>query len=274
MDVKSVLTDCGFRFNKKYGQNFITDGNLLSAIVCDARVSPSDTVVEIGAGAGTLTARLADAAAKVISFEIDQNLREPLAVALAGRSNVKLVFGDVLDFDMDEVESMAGGPYKVVANLPYYITTPVLMRFIEQSRQMTSMTVMVQKEVAERLCAKPSTKEYGRITVATEFFGGATYTRTVPRQMFYPQPNVDSAVVRIQKNKRFDCDAKLFGRVVKSAFAMRRKVLSTCLAAGLGISKEKAAEAIESVGKSPTVRGEALSPDDFARLTLAVKQIL
>lgn len=271
MEIKDLLRECGFRFEKKFGQNFLTDGNLLSAIVSDAGVTAEDTVVEIGAGAGTLTAKLAGAAGRVIAFEIDENLRKPLAAVLGQFGNVETVFGDVMDFSMEEIENMAGGPYKVVANLPYYITTPVIMKFIEQSRRMTSMTVMVQKEVAERLAAKPATKEYGRITVAADFFGGAVYKRTVPRSMFYPAPNVDSAVVRIDRNKRFDADGELFRKVVKSAFAMRRKILSTCLASGLGIGKEKAAALIEMSGHSPSVRGETLSAEDFAVLTNVIK---
>ncbi len=271
MEIKDLLRESGFHFEKKYGQNFLTDGNLLSAIVADSGVNSHDTVVEIGAGAGTLTAKLAEAAKKVIAFEIDEKLKKPLSTVLKRFNNVEIVFGDVMEFSMDEIENMAGGPYKVVANLPYYITTPVIMKFIEQSRNMASMTIMVQKEVAERLTAKPSTKEYGRITVATEFFGGATYKRMVSRNMFYPVPNVDSAVVRIDKNKRFNTDEELFRKVVKSAFAMRRKILSTCLAVGLGISKEKAAMLIENSGKSPTVRGEALSVEDFVQLTKVIK---
>ena len=267
MTINDFLRESGFKFNKKFGQNFITDTNLLDAIVADAGVTENDTVIEIGTGAGTLTRAIAQKAKKVISFEIDQNLRPVLDFSLKGLNNVEVVFADVLSCGIKKVESLAGGSYKVVANLPYYITTPILMEFLENSENLTSMTVMIQKEVALRLAASPATKDYGRITLAVEFFGNASLTRTVSRKMFVPQPNVDSAIVRIDKNPRFDTDRKLFSKVVKAAFSMRRKVLTTCLASGLNVSKEKAAEFISALGKPLTVRGEELSVHDFVRLT-------
>lgn len=267
MTINDFLRESGFKFNKKFGQNFITDTNLLDAIVADAGVTENDTVIEIGTGAGTLTRAIAQKAKKVISFEIDQNLRPVLDFSLKGLNNVEVVFADVLSCGIKKVESFAEGSYKVVANLPYYITTPILMEFLENSENLTSMTVMIQKEVALRLAASPATKDYGRITLAVEFFGNASLTRTVSRKMFVPQPNVDSAIVRIDKNPRFDTDRKLFSKVVKAAFSMRRKVLTTCLASGLNVSKEKAAEFISALGKPLTVRGEELSVHDFVRLT-------
>lgn len=267
MTINDFLRESGFKFNKKFGQNFITDTNLLDAIVADAGVTENDTVIEIGTGAGTLTRAIAQKAKKVISFEIDQNLRPVLDFSLKGLNNVEVVFADVLSCGIKKVESLAEGSYKVVANLPYYITTPILMEFLENSENLTSMTVMIQKEVAFRLAASPATKDYGRITLAVEFFGNASLTRTVSRKMFVPQPNVDSAIVRIDKNPRFDTDRKLFSKVVKAAFSMRRKVLTTCLASGLNVSKEKAAEFISALGKPLTVRGEELSVHDFVRLT-------
>lgn len=267
MTINDFLRESGFKFNKKFGQNFITDTNLLDAIVADAGVTENDTVIEIGTGAGTLTRAIAQKAKKVISFEIDQNLRPVLDFSLKGLNNVEVVFADVLSYGIKKVESLAEGSYKVVANLPYYITTPILMEFLENSENLTSMTVMIQKEVALRLAASPATKDYGRITLAVEFFGNASLTRTISRKMFVPQPNVDSAIVRIDKNPRFDTDRKLFSKVVKAAFSMRRKVLTTCLASGLNVSKEKAAEFISALGKPLTVRGEELSVHDFVRLT-------
>ena len=182
-------------------------------------------------------------------------------------------FKDVMDVDMAEIEKIAGGPYKVVANLPYYITTPILMRFLEESTLMQSMSIMIQKEVADRLTAKAGTKDYGRVTVAVDYFGNAKLTRNVSRQMFYPQPNVDSAVVRIDRDKKYTCsDEKLLRQVVKSAFAMRRKVFSTCLASGIGVSKEKAVEYIQAIGKQATIRGETLTTQEFVELTELIKK--
>lgn len=267
MELKQVLRDNDFRFNKKFGQNFISDTNLLDAIAADAAVGGEDVVIEIGAGAGTLTRALAQKAKKVVAFEIDANLKPVLKTTLDGLDNVQTVFGDIMDMPMSEVERLAGGEFKVVANLPYYITTPILMRFLEESVLVKSMTVMIQKEVALRLSAKAGTKDYGRITVAVDYFGDASLTRQVSRKLFYPEPNVDSAVVRIDKNKRYDCDEKLLRKIVKSAFAMRRKVFATCLAAGLGIPKERAADYIRSLGKDPSVRGETLTVEEFVRLT-------
>lgn len=267
MELKQVLRDNDFRFNKKFGQNFISDTNLLDAIAADAAVGGEDVVVEIGAGAGTLTRALAQKAKKVVAFEIDANLKPVLKTTLDGLDNVQTVFGDIMDMPMSEVERLAGGEFKVVANLPYYITTPILMRFLEESVLVKSMTVMIQKEVALRLSAKAGTKDYGRITVAVDYFGDASLTRQVSRKLFYPEPNVDSAVVRIDKNKRYDCDEKLLRKIVKSAFAMRRKVFATCLAAGLGIPKERAADYIRRLGKDPSVRGETLTVEEFVRLT-------
>lgn len=267
MEIKSVLQQNEFRFNKKFGQNFISDTNLLEAIVCDAGVTKDDVVIEIGAGAGSLTYALAQKAKRVIAFEIDFNLKSVLKTTLQGLNNAEVIFGDVMDKPIDEIESLAGGSFKVVANLPYYITTPVLMRFVEESANMSSMTVMVQKEVADRLVAKAGGKDYGRITVAVDCFGDAKLMRNVSRKMFYPQPNVDSAVVRIDCNKKYSVDEKLLRQVVKSAFAMRRKVFSTCLAAGLGISKEQATRYITSLGKDAHVRGETFTTQDFVNLT-------
>ena len=273
MEIKQVLQANNFRFNKKFGQNFISDTNLLNAIVSDAEICKDDVVIEIGPGAGSLTYAIAQQAKKVVAFEIDTNLKDVLKTTLLGVSNVEVIFKDVMDVDMAEIEKIAGGPYKVVANLPYYITTPILMRFLEESTNMTSMSIMIQKEVADRLTAKAGTKDYGRVTVAVDYFGNAKLARNVSRQMFYPQPNVDSAVVRIDRDKKYTCsDEKLLRQVVKSAFAMRRKVFSTCLASGLGISKDKAVEYITSLGKQATIRGETLTTQEFVDLVELIKK--
>ena len=271
MEIKSILQQNEFRFNKKFGQNFISDTNLLEAIVCDAGVTKDDVVIEIGAGAGSLTYALAQKAKKVIVFEIDVNLKNVLATTLDGLKNVRLIFDDVMNLGMSEIESIAGGSFKVVANLPYYITTPILMRFVEESVLMQSMTIMIQKEVADRLVAKAGTKDYGRVTVAVDYFGAAKFMRGVSRQMFYPQPNVDSAIVRIDRNKKYDTDEKLLRQIVKCAFAMRRKIFSTCLAAGLNISKQQATDYIVASGKDAQARGETFTTQDFVNLTNLIK---
>ena len=207
-ELSDILRASGFRFNKALGQNFIFDGNLLDAIVSDAGVTAEDTVVEIGTGAGTLTARLAARAKKVFSFEVDERLRPVLDISLKGAENVEVVFRDVMKMKDDELREMIGGEFKVVANLPYYITTPLIMRFAESTLPVRSITVMVQKEVADRLTAEVGSADYAAVTLAVKVFGDAAVTRIVDRHMFRPAPNVDSAVVRIDRVLPSPCAAR------------------------------------------------------------------
>ena len=255
--------------NKALGQNFIFDGNLLDAIVSDAGVTAEDTVVEIGTGAGTLTARLAARAKKVFSFEVDERLRPVLDISLKGAENVEVVFRDVMKMKDDELLEMIGGEFKVVANLPYYITTPLIMRFAESTLPVRSLTVMVQKEVADRLTAEVGSADYAAVTLAVKVFGAAAVTRIVDRHMFRPAPNVDSAVVRIDRVPgRLDgADEKLVRKLVRAAFAMRRKTLVNNLAASFGIPKQQATDLVTACGFPADVRGERLSLDDFIRLS-------
>ena len=181
-ELSDILRASGFRFNKALGQNFIFDGNLLDAIVADAGVTAEDTVVEIGTGAGTLTARLAARAKKVFSFEVDERLRPVLDISLKGAENVEVVFRDVMKMKDDELREMIGGEFKVVANLPYYITTPLIMRFAESTLPVRSITVMVQKEVADRLTAEVGSADYAAVTLAVKVFGAAAVTRIVDRR--------------------------------------------------------------------------------------------
>ena len=268
-ELSDILRASGFRFNKALGQNFIFDGNLLDAIVSDAGVTAEDTVVEIGTGAGTLTARLAARAKKVFSFEVDERLRPVLDISLKGAENVEVVFRDVMKMKDDELREMIGGEFKVVANLPYYITTPLIMRFAESSLPVSSITVMVQKEVADRLTAEVGSADYAAVTLAVKVFGDAAVTRIVDRHMFRPAPNVDSAVVRIDRVPgRLDgADEKLVRKLVRAAFAMRRKTLVNNLAASFGIPKQQAADLVTACGFPADVRGERLSLDDFIRLS-------
>ena len=270
MDIRTILQKHGFSFKKQFGQNFITDTNLLDSIAELSGIDENSTVLEIGCGAGTLTRALAKRAKRVIAYEIDAKLQPVLAETLAGLDNVEVVFRDFAREDMAKLEEELP-PYAVVANLPYYITTPLVTKFLDGANKVLSLTVMVQDDVARRFCAQPGTADYGAITAAIARRADAKIVKLVPRRMFYPVPNVDSAVVRIDRNKRFDADGELFRKVVKSAFAMRRKILSTCLASGLGIGKEKAAALIEMSGHSPSVRGETLSAEDFAMLTNVIK---
>lgn len=267
-NVKDLIIASGFKFNKALGQNFVTDKNLLSAIVDDALVTDADTVVEIGTGAGTLTRAIAQKAKQVISFEVDKNLAPVLDLSLKGLENVTVVFKDVLKMQKEEFEKIVSTPFKVVANLPYYVTTPMIMHFLESDLPVISVTVMVQKEVADRLVAKEGTKDYAAITLGVRMRGEARVTRTVSRQMFYPQPNVDSAVVniKIDKNKLPDTDLKKLSSLVKCAFSMRRKMLTNNLMSGYSISREEAVEILKKADIESTVRGEALSLDDFVRI--------
>ena len=274
--VKDIIRGVNFRFNKALGQNFITDGNLLDAIVADSGVTGDDVVVEIGTGAGTLTRALAKVAKKVFSFEVDRNLEPVLALSLQGVDNVEVVFRDVLKMKDDALAEIVGDKFKVVANLPYYVTTPLAMRFLESSLDVESLTVMVQKEVADRFVAKANTADYSAITLAIECAGNARVTRNVSRNMFYPSPNVDSAVVRIDvdRQKLAGENTALLHKLVRGAFAMRRKTLANNLSVAFRMSKQQAAELIESCGFSPLVRGEALSLCDYVKLNRALEKML
>ena len=270
MKMKDLLQATSFRFNKALGQNFISDTNLLKGIVSDSGVTENDVVVEIGTGAGTLTRQIAGVAKKVYSFEVDKNLEPVHQLSLQGVENVEVIFRDVLKMKDNELQEIIGtGEFKVVANLPYYITTPLIMRFLESDLPVTSLTIMVQEEVGLRLVAKPNTADYSAITLAVLLRGSATITRKVNRNMFYPAPNVDSAVVRIDidRNKLSDENKPLIHKLVRSAFAMRRKTLVNNLNASFGISKQEATERLNRAGLDEKVRGEALSLDDYVRLS-------
>ena len=270
MKMKDVLQATSFRFNKALGQNFISDTNLLKGIVTDSGITPDDVVVEIGTGAGTLTRQIASVAKQVYSFEVDQNLIPVHELSLSGIDNLQVIFRDVLKMKDDEFKSIVGeGEFKVVANLPYYITTPLIMRFLESDLNVTSLTIMVQEEVGRRLVAKPNTADYSAITLAVLLRGEGTITRKVGRNMFYPAPNVDSAVVRIDvdKDKLAGENKALIHKLVRSAFLMRRKTLVNNLNASFGLSKTEAAEKLIAAGLDERVRGEALSLEDYVNLS-------
>ena len=252
-----------FEFKKKFGQNFLTDKNLLTQIVEKSGVMSDDVVVEIGAGKGALTEVLSKNAKKVYSFEIDRELFDFLGEKFNG-TNVEMIFEDVMKVSDEEINNIVGGKFKLVANLPYYVTSPILTRFL-QNKNMESCTVMVQEEVADRIVAGPKTKDYGVLTVICQMFGDAKKVLRVNRKMFYPVPNVDSVVVRIDKTDNKTENFEEFIAFVKKAFSMRRKKLST----NLESSKLKKAE-IEKVlvenGFSDMARAEELSIADFEKL--------
>lgn len=251
-----------FIFKKKFGQNFISDKNLLNAIVSDAGITKKDDVLEIGAGAGSLTEVLNEKAKNVLSFEIDKDLAERL-IAL-DLKNTKFIFDDFMKVDLKDVEKNFKSSYKVVANLPYYITTPIIFKLLEESTKLSQLTVMVQKEVAERICSQFGNKEYGILTVMVNFYGNPKITRIIGRQMFYPAPNVDSALlnIKIDRNKFKGIDRAKFLKFIKTCFAMRRKTILNNLSSCYDKRKLKETFADDILRKRP----EQFSLDEFILL--------
>lgn len=272
MQVKDVLRKNGFRFEKKYGQNFLTDEKLLESLVEMTGVGRDDTVVEIGVGAGTLTSALARNVKKVIGFEIDRKLQPVLAETLNGKTNVDIIYKDVMKTPTAKIENIVGGRFSVVANLPYYITTPILMKFLEESDKVDIIAVTVQEEVADRMCAKAGSADYGALTLAIDVVGDAEKVMRIPRDMFYPVPNVDSAVViiKLNRNKYDGVDLTAFRDVVRSAFSSRRKTLVNNLMQSFGIPRAKAEEIVSKVKGDTMVRGEILTTDEFVALSKLV----
>ncbi len=266
-EASEILKKHGFTFKKQLGQNFITDLNLLGAIVRDAGVDETSTVLEIGAGAGALTRALSAAAGRVVSYEIDRSLAPVLSETLAGCENTEVVFRDFMREDIIALEEELG-EYTVCANLPYYVTTPVLLRFLEETKKCRSVTVMVQEEVAARFSARENTPDYGAITAAIAHRGNAKIVRRVPRTMFYPRPNVDSAVVRIDFGGGFAVKSeRAFRETVKIAFLSRRKTLENNLMNALHLPRARAGELLSLAGVRDGVRGETLSPAALGKLS-------
>lgn len=270
MNISEDLKREKFRFKKQFGQNFISDDHLLAKIVEAAEITPEDVVIEIGPGAATLTAALAEKAAQVIAIEIDKDLFPIIERRMAGYSNFELVAGDAMKVDFDALAVKYGAKkYKVVANLPYYITTPIVMRLLEEGFSASELVIMVQKEVADRFLASPGTKAYGAITAAIHYYGEAGRAFNVPRTMFTPRPEVDSSIVQIKcyENKPFQAeDEKMLRRVIKAAFGQRRKTLNNALKA-LGLPKDELDQALNAAGIDAARRGETLSVEEFVRLS-------
>jgi 16S rRNA (adenine1518-N6/adenine1519-N6)-dimethyltransferase len=255
-------------FKKKFGQNFISDKNLLDAIIVGSGISSTDTVVEVGAGAGALTRKLCQSAKKVVAYEIDKDLEPVLAEALADYNNYTLIFKDFLSEETSDIKAVAGTGFKVVANLPYYITSPLISKFLTCGLDVKSLTVMVQKEVADRIVAKPKTKDYGVLSIMVQLCGTAKILRKVPRQMFTPAPNVDSAVVKIDVQDLPE-DYNRLVEFVKLCFFARRKTLYNNVVRDFDM--QDAYRAIENLGKPQTVRPEELSPAEFKKLFDSLK---
>ena len=263
-DIKTILAECGFGFKKQLGQNFITDKNLLASIVALSGATERDTVVEIGCGAGTLTRALADKVKRVISFDVDKSLQPVLERTLSGYGNIEVNFKDFLKVNLAEFENDIGD-YKVVANLPYYITSPLIMKIVEEGKRCSSLTVMVQEEVAERLCAAAGTPEYGAITAMIAPRADCIIVKRVPRTLFYPRPNVDSAVVNLNFVQRINIpDPDKYKKVVHTAFSSRRKTLENNLVNGFSLSRARAQEILNQCGIDLKARGETLSFEQFA----------
>lgn len=268
-NLKFILNKYGFTFKKAFGQNFLSSEDLLEEIVQKANVTSNDTVLEIGCGAGALTKVLSKYAKKVIGYEIDVKLKPILAEQLEDCDNVEIVFKDVLKEKFSDLENKLGKDYVMVANLPYYITTPIVMEFIEKSNNIKSMVIMVQEEVADRFVSKENSTDYGAITVAINLRGSAQKIIRVPRENFTPIPNVDSAVVKIDvdKSKFKGVDFNKVRQVVRAGFSGRRKMLINNLMRTFNLPRNVCEEYLTKSNVSLTSRAENLSAEDFVNLT-------
>ncbi len=269
-----VIQKYQFDFQKKFGQNFLIDGRVLEKIMDAADITKEDFVLEIGPGIGTMTQYLAERAREVLAVEIDKNLMPILAETLSEYENVDILNADILKTDLNKIaeEKNGGHPIKVVANLPYYITTPIIMGLFESHVPVENVTVMVQKEVADRMQAGPGTKDYGALSLAVQYYAEPYIAANVPPNCFMPRPKVGSAVIRLTKHKTPPVQVKnekLLFQLIRASFNQRRKTLQNGIKnfSGFNFSKEEVAEALEQMGVSPTIRGEALTLEQFAQLS-------
>ena len=278
---RAILERHGFIFKKSFGQNFLTDTNILQKIVDTAEIDKNVNVIEIGPGIGALTEFLAESAAEVMAFEIDERLVPILADTLRDFDNVTVVNQDILKVDLAQYIAEFKNPdlpIKVVANLPYYITTPILMHLIESGIPFSEFVVMMQREVADRISGQPNTKSYGSLSIAVQYYMTAKVAFIVPRTVFVPAPNVDSAILKMVRREQPAVavqDEKFFFKVSKASFVHRRKTLWNNLTSHFGKTEETKAKltaALEQAELSPSVRGEALTLADFARLADALKE--
>ena len=270
----AVLQRYGFNFQKKYGQNFLIDTHVLDKIIGAAQIGPDDFVLEIGPGIGTMTQYLAEAAREVVAVEIDTKLIPILQDTLKEYDNVTVLNEDILKVDIRKIaeEKNGGKPIKVVANLPYYITTPIIMGLFESEVPLDSITVMVQKEVADRMQVGPGTKDYGALSLAVQYYAEPYIVANVPPNCFIPRPAVGSAVIRLTRYQEKPVkvnDASFMFKIIRASFNQRRKTLQNGLynSSELRIPKEKTVVALEEMGLTPTIRGEKLSLEEFAQLS-------
>lgn len=270
----AVLQKYQFHFQKKFGQNFLIDERVLGRIIDAAGIGKDDCVIEVGPGIGTMTQYLAERAREVVAVEIDKMLIPILADTLSAYENVTVLNEDILKVDVGALvqEKNHGQPVKIVANLPYYITTPIITGLLESGVPIESMTVMVQKEVAERMQAKPGTKDYGALSLAVQYYAEPEVIAHVPQNCFIPRPQIGSAVIRLRRYEKPPVEVrdvqKMFA-VIRAVFNQRRKTMvnSVANAEELGVTKEQVLYALEQMGESPTVRGETFSLERFARFT-------
>lgn len=273
-----VLQKYHFNFQKKFGQNFLIDTHVLEKIIASAGVTQEDFVLEIGPGIGTMTQYLCESAREVVAVEIDQNLIPILQDTLGAYDNVTVINEDILKLDIAKIarERNGGNPIKVVANLPYYITTPIIMGLFESHVPIENITVMVQKEVADRMQVGPGTKDYGALSLAVQYYAKPEIVANVPPNCFMPRPNVGSAVIRLTRHDTVPVDVedeKLMFAIIRASFNQRRKTLANGLsnAPGIRLSKEEIQESITELGVPVTIRGEALTLQQFAELSNIIK---
>ena len=270
----AILQKYQFRFQKKFGQNFLIDTSVLERIMNAAEITKEDCILEIGPGIGTMTQYLAERAKKVFAVEIDKNLIPILGETLAEYDNVTVINEDILKVDIERLvqEQNGGKPIKVVANLPYYITTPIIMGLFESKVPLHSITIMVQKEVADRMQEMPGSKEYGALSLAVQYYAKPEIVANVPPNCFMPRPTVGSAVIKLTRYEQppvIVADEKLMFQIIRASFNQRRKTLVNGLtnASFLQVGKEKILEALDQMGQSASVRGETFSLEQFAQLT-------
>lgn len=269
---KEIIQKYSFILQKKYGQNFLIDLHVLDKIIESAQITKDDFVLEIGPGIGSLTQQLAECAREVLAVEIDKNLIPILQDTLKDYSNITILNQDIMKVDLKQMiqEKNKGEKIKVVANLPYYITTPIIMGLLESDCPIDSITVMIQKEVARRIQAGPGTKDYGALSLAVQYYAEPYLAANVPQHSFIPRPNVDSAVIKMTKYSKPPVtvkDEKMLFQIIRAAFGQRRKTLVNSLSNKLPLEKKQILDALHFMGLDPKIRGEALTLENFAKLT-------
>lgn len=274
---KEVVDKHGFKFSKSLGQNFLIDDNVIDRILDGARLSKGDKIIEVGPGIGTLTREMGRVADKVVAIEIDKTLIPILKDTLDEFENIEVINQDILKVNVEDLvkEKLNGGPVKLVANLPYYITTPIVMKFLEEDIPVTDIVVMVQKEVADRMNANPGTKDYGALSVAVQYYCDTEIVAKAPRHMFIPQPNVDSTVIglHVREERKYNVDSEdIFFKTVKAAFGQRRKTLLNALGTLGFLNKDEIREVLSEANIDEKRRGETLTIEEFANLSNCVNK--